>query len=201
MRCRTCVPAASRALRWLLLRRCFRRRLSFRYYSRERHMATATRVHHADVIGSMLNPPELVEARGQMRAGKLPYPEYRKIEDAAVDRSIKIQEDAGFEVVSDGEHRRDIYFGWLVSGLESGMELVPDRPKVQFHGADNQIEYEVQIPFAVTGKIKAKECPGLDEFAYAQSRTDKEIKLALPSPTIMLAAFWDSKLSAEAYPD
>src|SRR6476469_9728883 len=164
-------------------------------------MSTATKVHHADVIGSMLNPPELIEARGKMRAGELSYPEYRKIEDAAVDRSIKIQEDAGFDVVSDGEHRRDIYFGWLVSGLESGMEMVQGRSPVQFHGKDKSADFEVQIPFAVTGKIKAKECPGLDEFAYAKTKTDKEIKISLPSPTIMLAAFWDSKLSAEAYPD
>jgi len=163
-------------------------------------MSTATKVHHADVIGSMLNPPELVEARGQMRAGKLPYPEYRKIEDAAVDRSIKIQEDAGFDIVSDGEHRRDIYFGWLVSGLESGMEMVEGRAPVRFHG-EGDVEFEVNIPFAVTGKIKAGPCPGLDEFNYAKSRTDKEIKICLPSPTIMLAAFWDHKLSADAYPD
>src|SRR6476469_9514151 len=102
-------------------------------------MSTATKVHHADVIGSMLNPPELIEARHKMRAGELSYTEYRKIEDAAVDRSIKIQEEAGFDVVTDGEHRRDIYFGWLFSGLESGMEVVQDRPKVQFHGEGGEL--------------------------------------------------------------
>src|SRR4051794_16986292 len=146
-------------------------------------MSTAIKVHHADVIGSMLNPPELIAARAKMRAGELSYPEYRKIEDAAVDRSIKIQDDAGFDVVTDGEHRRDIYFGWLFSGLESGMEMVQGRAPVQFHGEGGEIALEVNIPFAVTGKIKGKECPGLDEFAYAQARTDKEIKMTIPSPT------------------
>jgi 5-methyltetrahydropteroyltriglutamate--homocysteine methyltransferase len=158
-------------------------------------------IHHADVVGSMLNPPQLIEARGKMRAGEIPYGEYRAIEDAAVDRAIKIQEDAGLAVLTDGEQRRDIYFGWLISGMEEGLEMIPGVRTVKFHGHSPEDDFEVTIPFSVTGKIKPKECPGLDEFRYAQRKTDKQIKVTLPSPTIMMANFWNPKLSADAYPD
>lgn len=164
-------------------------------------MRTAQVVHHADVVGSMLNPPELIEARTQLRAGALSYEEYRAIEDAAVDRSIRIQEDAGFGIVTDGEHRRDFYFDWLFSGLEKGMEFVEGRPMIQFHDASGEVVHEHLIPVAITEKIQAKDCPGLNEIAYTLAKTDRQVKITLPSPTIMMTSFWDPQHSKRAYPD
>ncbi len=48
-------------------------------------------IHRAEVVGSMLRPPQLVEARAQMRAGRLDPAAYREIEDAAVDEALRIQ--------------------------------------------------------------------------------------------------------------
>ena len=67
-------------------------------------------IYHADVIGSMLRPEWLVEARQSMRAGTLDPAEYKAIEDRAVDEALRIQETAGVDVVTDGEMRRDIFF-------------------------------------------------------------------------------------------
>ena len=158
-----------------------------------------TQTYHADVVGSLLRSQKLLDARGAMRGGKLPYPEYRAIEDAAIDDAIKLQESVGLEVVTDGELRRDIYFGWWVSGMD-GMTMMPGERVVHFHGNDPSADFEVQIPFQVTEKLVPKECPGLDEFEYASSKTDKEVKITLPSPLIMISNFW-GEASKEAYPD
>lgn len=162
-------------------------------------MTTAKTKYHADVVGSLLRSQKLLDARGAMRGGKMPYPEYRAIEDAAIDDAIKLQEDVGLQVVTDGELRRDIYFGWWVSGMD-GMSMIPGERVVHFHGKDPSADFDVQIPFQVTEKLTAKECPGLDEFNYASSKTDKVVKITLPSPLIMVANFW-GKVSEEVYPD
>jgi len=81
------------------------------------------------------------------------------------------------------------------------MEMVAGKDStVEFHGKDPSADFEVQIPFSVTSKIAAKECPGIDEFKYAKSKTDKQVKITLPSPLILFFNFWNEH-SKDAYPD
>jgi len=161
-------------------------------------MTTDGLVHHADVVGSLLRPRELVDARAAMRQGQLPYPEYRHIEDQAVDAALRLQEEAGLHVVTDGEMRRDIYFDFFVAGMD-GLAMLPGAT-VKFHGHDPSADFEVQIPFSVTERVTAKDCPGVAEFQYASERTDRRVKVTLPSPLIMICNFWNEH-SQEAYPD
>jgi 5-methyltetrahydropteroyltriglutamate--homocysteine methyltransferase len=154
-------------------------------------------IYRAEVVGAMLRPPELVEARGQMRAGQLDPAEYRAVEDRAVDEALRIQEDAGLEVVTDGEMRRDIFFDFFIKGM-SGLSMIPGAV-VEFHGHDAEVAMEVQIPFSVTDRVTALACPGVEEFAYSSSRTDRTVKVTLPSPMMMLG-MWNEQ-SRDAYPD
>jgi 5-methyltetrahydropteroyltriglutamate--homocysteine methyltransferase len=158
----------------------------------------ATPAYRADVVGSMLRPPELIEARGAMRAGQVPFEEYKAIEDRAVDASLRIQEDAGVDVVTDGEQRRDIFFDFFVSGM-SGTSMVPTGFSVDFHGATLEDAMSVVIPFAVTEKIEARPCPALAEYEYAAAHTDKPVKLTLPGPSMILGFYGEPTRSA--YPD
>src|SRR5574341_1766325 len=59
-----------------------------------------------DVVGSLLRPPELLEARERHERGELSRAELDRAEDAAVDWALRLQEEAGLEVVTDGEMRR-----------------------------------------------------------------------------------------------
>src|SRR4051794_27199372 len=99
-------------------------RLAHPYRRHKRMTTTKTKTYHADVVGSLLRSKKLLDARNAMRAGNMPYPEYRAIEDEALDDAIKLQENVGLDVVTDGELRRDIYFGWWVSGMD-GMSMIP----------------------------------------------------------------------------
>jgi 5-methyltetrahydropteroyltriglutamate--homocysteine methyltransferase len=67
----------------------------------------------ADTVGSMLRPPELLEARDAFAAGSLAAPAFKQIEDRAVDYCIEIQERAGIDVVTDGEMRRNVFASQL----------------------------------------------------------------------------------------
>ena len=156
-----------------------------------------TSVFHADVVGSLLRPPELVDGRARMRAGELSPDEYRAIEDRAVDEALRLQEEVGVDVVTDGEMRRDIFFDFFIKGL-TGLSMLPGT-KVQFHSREKDVAMEVEIPFTVTERVTALPCPAVDEFRYASARTAKPVKVTLPSP-MMILGFWNEQ-SLDAYPD
>lgn len=153
--------------------------------------------HRADVVGSMLRPEYLVDARGKLRAGTMPAEEYQHIADRAVDEALRIQEEAGVDIVTDGEMRRNIFFDFLIGGL-NGLSMLPSDP-VRFHSHDDETAMEVSIPFTVTDRISARDCPGVAEYRYASSRTVKPVKVTLPSPGL-LTGMWNDK-SRAAYPD
>jgi methionine synthase II (cobalamin-independent) len=73
-------------------------------------MATA---HRAEVIGSLLRPAYLKEARARHAAGAIGHAELKRVEDR-----VALQTGAGVSVVTDGEMRRYAYFGHFIDSIE-----------------------------------------------------------------------------------
>ena len=76
-----------------------------------------------DVVGSLLRPPHLKQARVEYDEGKLSLEELRQTEDREIRRAVHFQEELGLAVVSDGEYRRLNFqdsFGESVSGYDAG---------------------------------------------------------------------------------
>jgi methionine synthase II (cobalamin-independent) len=67
--------------------------------ARVKHLVTV----RADIVGSLLRPPQLLEARERYASGGLSAAEFKRIEDRAVEGAIDLQERAGLPVVTDGE--------------------------------------------------------------------------------------------------
>ena len=72
----------------------------------------------ADIVGSLLRPQELLEARESYAAGGFSAAEFKRIEDGAVDWAIGLQERAGLPVVTDGEMRRESFQSQMVEAVE-----------------------------------------------------------------------------------
>ena len=80
-----------------------------------------------DVVGSLLRPAALREARMRFDDGAIAGAEFRAIEDQAVRDAVRLQEDAGLEVVTDGEMRRLNFqdsFGASVEGYDAARSTV-----------------------------------------------------------------------------
>src|SRR5579885_3697513 len=86
--------------------------------STSREPAAAVSHARAEVVGSLLRPPELMEAGRRREAGELSHAEFKRIEDRSVDEAIRLQEEAGIDVVTDGEYRRYAFFGHLVESFD-----------------------------------------------------------------------------------
>ena len=78
----------------------------------------------AEHISSLLRRPEVLEARTAHEQGIVPLEQLREIEDKAVLAALKMQQEAGIDVVTDGEMRR----GWWSGGITEAMEGIVDDP-------------------------------------------------------------------------
>jgi 5-methyltetrahydropteroyltriglutamate--homocysteine methyltransferase len=154
---------------------------------------------HTDVVGSLLRPPELLDAQEKLARGEIEPPEFKRIEDRAVDDAIRLQEEAGLEVVTDGEMRRLSFQSQMTAAVEGFGEWDLDAFLWGEWHSDELGELVVERPpIAVVGKLHRKRFLSAEEFAYARGRTDRVLKVTLPSPSLF-ANFWEADRSGGAY--
>ena len=111
---------------------------------------------HAEHVGSLLRPRWLLDARSAHQQGTLDGEALREAEDRAAAAAIELQRDAGIEVFTDGEVRRDT---WMAGFSESTGGVVPiGTPRVPWHraGGDPPVEDTDFDSVAVTGKVSRR---------------------------------------------
>lgn len=150
----------------------------------------------ADVVGSMLRPSYLLDARAELEAGELRPPEYKRIEDRAVDEVIALQEATGVDLVTDGEMRRGTWLGPLTETVE-GFEHMPGELRTWYSPEGPVTE---ELPFVVTGELRQRRSLVAEEHSYARGRARRAVKATLPSP-LALCLRWSPRASTAAYRD
>ena len=153
----------------------------------------------SDVVGSLLRPPELLEAQRKLATGELAQAEFERIEDRAVDWALALQEEAGLDIVTDGEMRRLSFQSHLPAAVEGFGEWGLDAFLWGEWHSDELGDLVVgRPPIAVVGKLRRKRFLSAEEFAYARGKTAKVLKITLPSPSLF-GNFWDPERSTGAY--
>lgn len=155
---------------------------------------------HADVVGSLLRPPELIAARDQLAAGGIDAARFEEIEDRAVCAAIAIQEAAGLEVVTDGEMRRESFQSQMTAAVEGFGDFTIDAFLWgEWHDAKGILRKPRPQNLGATGKLVRKRYLSADEFTFLKNRTSRLPKVTLPSPGLW-ANFWSREHSRAAYP-
>jgi 5-methyltetrahydropteroyltriglutamate--homocysteine methyltransferase len=129
------------------------------------------------VCGSHARPGWLELAVAAAERAELGPRDLREVQDDAVDTALRDQEDAGVDVVSEGEMRRVGFFtAEFYRHLTGVSALAPER-RLGPAGHDQQHR------FAVHEQISAPDGLGVvEEFEYARTRTSRPIKVTLPGP-------------------
>jgi methionine synthase II (cobalamin-independent) len=152
-----------------------------------------------DVVGSLLRPESLLEARTRLEAGEIGEERFGELEDAAVDAALALQEDAGLDVVTDGEMRRLSFQSQLPAAVDGFGDWDIDAFLWGEWHSDEIGDMSVERPpLAVTGKLHRRRFLSAAEFTYARDRTDRLLKVTLPSPSLF-ANFWNPDRRPEAY--
>jgi len=161
-----------------------------------------TTTYRAEVIGSMLRPEYLKQARKRWEAKEISTREFKESEDRAVDEMIALQEKCGVDVITDGEMRRTHFIAPLTDAI-TGVKPIPAftrvwrRPHEQGKPGE---QTDIQVQYAVVEKITRTRSLANEEFAYARRRAHKPLKVTLPSP-LMMTLRWSPQYSRDAYPD
>jgi len=153
-------------------------------------------VYRTDVVGSLLRPAYLKEARAQRDAGALSPAEFKRAEDRAVNEALALQEAAGLDVVTDGEMRRYAFYGHFVDAVE-GLDKYGGWA-IPFH--DEQGHEVVLKRPVVVSKLRRVRPMCTEEFAYARGRTERALKVTLINAQ-QAAAYYDAEKSRGAYPN
>ncbi|GAC1350558.1 MAG: cobalamin-independent methionine synthase II family protein [Ktedonobacteraceae bacterium] len=151
--------------------------------------------YRTEVVGSLLRPTYLVQAREQFAAGQLNAAEFKAIEDRAVNEAIALQQDAGIDVITDGEMRRYAFYGHLIEALKGfdkyGGWAIPFR--------DETGEQLVLKRPVVVEKLQWKRSMCAEEWVYLRARTSHPAKVTMISAQ-QAAAYYDPDKSKSAYP-
>jgi 5-methyltetrahydropteroyltriglutamate--homocysteine methyltransferase len=129
------------------------------------------------VIGSYAWPSWFITAVEAMKRGEYGPADIQETLNDAVDVALRDQEDAGIDIVSDGEMRRLGFFTADFYNRLSGLRtLLPDR-LLGPAGHDQREHYEAIDPITAPAGLGL-----VPEFQYVRTRTAKRIKLPCPGP-------------------
>lgn len=137
----------------------------------------------AEHVGSLLRPQELIDARVGYEAGDIDAEELHELEDIAIRDVVRLQEDIGLEVVTDGEFRRNTYFSHFFESMvplefdrnaEKGWDYTNDDGK-KVGAARVKIDHRIHW----TRPINA------DDFTFVDELTSQTVKTTLPGPCVL----------------
>src|SRR5712691_8127135 len=136
------------------------------------------------VVGSLPRPAFVLDLINDRPP--LPPADYEARMQAAIRYAVALQEQAGLDVLTDGEWWRKSYIG-VIAELAHGFELgaLPDGR-----------------PFTVVVDKLVPKMPGFIacEVAFLKTITTRLIKSTLPSPALLGERMWSAEKSAKAYP-
>jgi len=141
----------------------------------------------ATLVGSMPQPDWLIDRQKlagrfppRVRARELwriPEPHLAAAQDDATILAIKAQEDAGLDIVTDGEIRRESYSNRFATALD-GVDL--DNPGV----ALDRSGHPNPVP-RVVGPIRRRHAVGVGDLEFLRRHTSRRVKATVPGPFTM----------------
>ena len=88
----------------------------------------------------MLRTKDVLQARDDFALGRISASDERRIEDDAIRRVVKMQQDIGLKSATDGEYRRGSWHMDFIYQI-GGVTKTQDNLKVQFHNDKGDIEF------------------------------------------------------------
>jgi 5-methyltetrahydropteroyltriglutamate--homocysteine methyltransferase len=152
----------------------------------------------ADHVGSLLRPPELLEARAKRQAGEISAAALRTVEDRSIRDAVALQESIGLRGITDGEYRRTYFHIDFLEKLEG--IAVRGGIATRFHRHDKEIDF-APPRLEVAGKVRRTQPIAGPDFDFLKSVTRQTPKLCIPSPTMVHFRGGRGAIDRAAYPD
>jgi len=139
------------------------------------------------VVGSLPQPEWLIDRKKlagrfppRVRAQELwriPEAFLAEAQDDATLTAIKLQEEIGIDILTDGEIRRESYSNRFATALE-GVDIDNPGSALDRSGHPNPVP-------RVTGKIRRRHAVEVDDLRFLKRHTDRQVKITVPGPFTM----------------
>jgi 5-methyltetrahydropteroyltriglutamate--homocysteine methyltransferase len=149
----------------------------------------------ADHVGSLLRPQALLEARRRRDAGMISADELRAVEDQAIAAAVKGQQEAGIDVITDGEFRRRDFRTGFVEAVD-GIEMRSF--DMTWHAAGGGTKLRSNA-FVITGRLRQRSRLAAGEASYVKGLTAGPVKVTLIAPGFLVDRFWKEGETDEFY--
>jgi|MEHZ01.5.fsa_nt_MEHZ011418739.1_7 5-methyltetrahydropteroyltriglutamate--homocysteine methyltransferase len=137
----------------------------------------------AEHIGSFLRPQDLIDARLSHEGGDMEEEELRELEDLSIRDAVRLQEDIGLEVITDGEFRRNTYFSHFFERI-GGLEFDRNGEK----GWDYTNDAGETVGAArvrIASRLHWTRPINDEDFTFVDELTSQTVKVTLPGPCVL----------------
>ena len=159
------------------------------------------------VVGSWPRSTPLIQALRKKQSGDISSADFDAVADQEIIAALRAQEDAGVDILTDGEQRRDNFYSFAVDKL-SGMELMRVSDLLDYAKDRARMEevlraldvpaFAIKSPIVV-GKLEKRDGLALDELAFVKQHSDRQVKIPLPGPYMLTRSSWFEGLSDQMY--
>jgi len=158
-------------------------------------------------VGSWPRPDALLQAQRDKQGGRLGGEEFERRADAAVLDFLRLQEEIGIDIVTDGEQRRDNFYSFVAEKLV-GVRLMTLGEMLEYVEDKQSFEELLQrldVPsFAIKnptciGPVSRRSSLAAEEVRFLRNHTDRPIKVPLPGPYILTRAMWVPEVTQAHY--
>src|SRR4051794_11435957 len=170
-----------------------------------------TTTYRADHVGSLLRPPDVLEAHAAHAEGKISAEQLREIEDRAILTVLDLQRQVGLDVLSDGEYRRSSWAGGFPEAVDG---YVSSEPPIPFtwrmpDGLDAEADVAVraviravpqQAGRVIGEKLRQRRPLTGHEAPFLEQHAGGPFKITMPAPSYVVARGFKPGVTTNAYP-
>ena len=108
---------------------------------------------------------------------RVPDEHLEEAQNSATIEAIKLQEEAGLDILTDGEIRRESYSNRFATALD-GVDIDNPGTALDRSGHPNPVP-------RIVGKIRRKHAVEVDDLKFLKAHTDRMVKITVPGPFTM----------------
>ena len=158
-------------------------------------------------VGSWPRSKALLSALRSYQKGKISRAEFNRVADGEILRTVRLQEEAGLDIIVDGEHRRDSFYSFIAEKVEGVklMSLAEMLDHVEDKSSFEEMLGTLDVPASAiknptcVGRLSRREPLAVDDLRFVRSISDKPLKITLPGPYLLTRSMWVPAFSRKAY--
>lgn len=160
-------------------------------------------------VGSWPRSKNLLRALRDRQKGRLTRDAFERLADDEVRRCVRLQEEAGVDIIVDGELRRDSFYSFITEKVAGTrlMSLAEMLDSVEDKAAFEEMLSTLDVPASAIknptciGKLSRREPLAVNELRFVRELTDRPVKVTLPGPYLLTRSMWVGAFTSGHYKD